>query len=125
MNCCSAAGRPSWFSPIRPTVPINGHVCGLDQHREFAMASGEMSPQAFTDFLKSTFACLIAHTTDGSIHYVCMDWRHIGEMMEAGNAVYSELKNLVFGPRATPVWEAFTAASTNSSSSGNPAPLPT
>jgi hypothetical protein len=54
-----------------------------------------MSPQAFTDFLKSTFACLIAHTTDGSIHYVCMDWRHIGEMMAAGNAVYSELKNLV------------------------------
>jgi DNA modification methylase len=78
-------------------VSINGHVCGLGeiQHREFAMASGEMSPQAFTDFLKSTFACLIAHTTDGSIHYVCMDWRHIGEMMDAGNAVYSELKNLV------------------------------
>jgi DNA modification methylase len=78
-------------------VPINGHVCGLGaiQHREFAMASGEMSPQAFTDFLKSTFACLIAHTTDGAIHYVCMDWRHIGEMMAAGNAVYSELKNLV------------------------------
>jgi DNA modification methylase len=78
-------------------VPINGHVCGLGeiQHREFAMASGEMSPQAFTDFLKSTFACLIAHTTDGSIHYVCMDWRHIDEMMAAGNAVYSELKNLV------------------------------
>jgi DNA modification methylase len=78
-------------------VSINGHVCGLGeiQHREFAMASGEMSPQAFTDFLKSTFACLIAHTTDGSIHYVCMDWRHIGEIMEAGNCVYSELKNLV------------------------------
>jgi DNA modification methylase len=78
-------------------VSINGHVCGLGeiQHREFAMASGEMSPRAFTGFLKSTFACLIAHTTDGSIHYVCMDWRHIGEMMEAGNAVYSELKNLV------------------------------
>src|SRR5271169_6647419 len=78
-------------------VPINGHVCGLGetQHREFAMASGEMSPQAFTHFLKCTFASLVAHTTDGSIHYVCMDWRHIGEMMEAGNAVYSELKNLV------------------------------
>jgi DNA modification methylase len=78
-------------------VSINGHVCGLGetQHREFAMASGEMCPQAFTDFLKSTFACLIAHTTDGSIHYVCMDWRHIGEMMDAGNAVYGELKNVV------------------------------
>jgi hypothetical protein len=84
-----------------------------------------MSPQAFTNFLKSTFACLIARTTDGSIHYVCMDWRHIGEMMAAGNAVYSELKNLVVWAKSTPVWEAFTVASTNSSSSGNPAPLPT
>src|ERR1700677_1350421 len=53
-----------------------------------------MGPEEFTDFLKSTFACLSAHTTDGSIHYVCMDWRHIGEMMEAGNSAYSELKNL-------------------------------
>jgi len=78
-------------------VAISGHVCGLGeiQHREFAMASGEMSPQAFTHFLKCTFASLVAHTTDGSIHYVCMDWRHIGEMMEAGNAAYGELKNLV------------------------------
>ena len=78
-------------------VPISGHVCGLGeiQHREFAMASGEMSAQAFTEFLKSAFERLATHTTDGSIHYVCMDWRHIGEMMTAGNAVYSELKNLV------------------------------
>jgi hypothetical protein len=80
--------------------------------------------KAFTDFLKSTFGCLIAHTTDGSIHYVCMDWRHISEMMAAGNTSTVNSKTLLFGPRATPVWEAFTVASTNSSSSGNPAPLP-
>ena len=104
-------------------VSINGHVCGLGetQHREFAMASGEMSSQAFTDFLKSTFLCLIAHTIDGSIHYVCMDWRHIGEMMAAGDTAYSELKKfLLFGRRATPAWEAFIVASTSLSSSGNP-----
>ena len=77
-------------------LPIDGYVCGLGniRHREFAMASGEMTPERFTDFLKSVFDRLVAHTTDGSIHYVCMDWRHIAEMMTAGNSVYTELKNL-------------------------------
>jgi len=77
-------------------VPIDGHVSGLGrhQHREFAMASGEMSPDAFTAFLSSSFAHLVAHSKDGAIHYVCMDWRHIRELMAAGDAHYTELKNL-------------------------------
>jgi DNA modification methylase len=77
-------------------VPIDGNVCGLGgiRHREFAMASGEMSPETFTRFLTSVFERLAAHTTDGSIHYICMDWRHVGEMMTAGDNVYRELKNL-------------------------------
>jgi DNA modification methylase len=77
-------------------VPINGHVCGLGdiQHREFAMAIGEMTPLEFTEFLKTVFQQLAAHTTDGSIHDICMDWRHMTEMMAAGNEVYAELKNL-------------------------------
>jgi 16S rRNA G966 N2-methylase RsmD len=77
-------------------VPIHGHVCGKGaiRHREFAMASGEMSKEAFTGFLTAAFRHLVAHTTDGSIHEICMDWRHIAEMMAAGNEVYTELKNL-------------------------------
>jgi DNA modification methylase len=77
-------------------VPIDGHVCGHGKvrHREFAMASGEMSPEAFTDFLKTVFRRLVEYTTDGSIHDICMDWRHMTEMMTAGNEVYTELKNL-------------------------------
>jgi DNA modification methylase len=77
-------------------VKVDGHVCGRGRvrHREFAMASGEMSPQAFTDFLKGAFRPLVAHTEDGSIHEICMDWRHMTEMMAAGGEVYSELKNL-------------------------------
>jgi hypothetical protein len=53
-----------------------------------------MSREAFTDFLKTAFQQLIVHTTNGSIHDICMDWPHIVEMMTAGRAVYSELKNL-------------------------------
>lgn len=77
-------------------VSIDGNVCGLGRihHREFAMASGEMSQEAFTGFLTTVFGRLAIHTEDGSIHDVCMDWRHIAEMMAAGTAVYSELKNL-------------------------------
>jgi DNA modification methylase len=77
-------------------VQIDGNVCGKGSihHREFAMASGEMSKEAFTDFLTTAFRHLAAHSKDGSIHDVCMDWRHIEEMMAAGNSAYSELKNL-------------------------------
>jgi 16S rRNA G966 N2-methylase RsmD len=77
-------------------VPISGHVSGLGkvQHREFAMASGEMSPAAFTEFLTTVFRHLAAISIDGAIHYQCMDWRHMAEMLAAGEAAYSELKNL-------------------------------
>ena len=76
-------------------VPIHGHVCGLGRikHREFAMASGEMTEGQFVEFLRQTLANLAAHSADGSIHYVCMDWRHFYELLTAGRAVYSELKN--------------------------------
>jgi DNA modification methylase len=77
-------------------VPIAGNVSGLGQvrHRDFAMGCGEMSPEAFTQFLATVFTNLRNNTTDGSIHQICMDWRHLAEMMAAGKQVYSELKNL-------------------------------
>jgi hypothetical protein len=53
-----------------------------------------MSPTEFTSFLEGVFRQLAAHTVDGSIHQVCMDWRHMTEMLAAGHAVYDELKNL-------------------------------
>ena len=68
---------------------------GKIKHREFAMASGEMNREAFTEFLESAFKRLVEHSLDGSIHYICMDWRHLPEILAAGEAVYDELKNLV------------------------------
>ncbi|NCB49440.1 MAG: DNA methylase N-4 [Alphaproteobacteria bacterium] len=77
-------------------VSVNGHVCGLGktQHKEFAMASGEMSPEEFKKFLKTIFKNLKNFSVDGSLHYLCMDWRHIMELMTSANAVYTEMKNL-------------------------------
>jgi hypothetical protein len=59
------------------------------------MASGEMTRDEFAAFLSAAFANLATHSCDGAIHYVCMDWRHMGEVLEAGAAHYSELKNLI------------------------------
>jgi DNA modification methylase len=77
-------------------VPIDGHVGGLGsiKPRDFAMAHGEMSEAQFTRFLKTVFSNAADVSLDGAIHYVCMDWRHLGEVLVAGKAVYDELKNL-------------------------------
>jgi DNA modification methylase len=77
-------------------VRIDGHVCGLGKikHGEFAMASGEMSDDEFTAFLKTVLANLARHSLDGALHYVCMDWRHLFELLSAGRAVYTQLKNV-------------------------------
>jgi DNA modification methylase len=78
-------------------VPIEGHVgnSGKIKHREFAMASGEMSQVAFTSFLQKAFTNMGDNSVDGSIHYICMDWRHLQEVMDAGNKIYDEFKNLI------------------------------
>ncbi|PTX57404.1 DNA modification methylase [Litoreibacter ponti] len=78
-------------------VPIDGHVgnSGAIQHREFAMASGEMTSDEFTDFLSVSVRNLADHSMDGSIHFLCMDWRHMPEMLAAGKRVYDDLKNLI------------------------------
>jgi DNA modification methylase len=77
-------------------VPIDGHVCGSGKirHREFAMASGEMSEEAFTAFLKTVAENLMKYSADGSMHFLCMDWRHLHELMTACRGSYTEFKNL-------------------------------
>jgi DNA modification methylase len=77
-------------------VAIAGNVSGLGKtkHREFAMASGEMSPDEFTKFLETAFARLVEFSIDGSIHFICMDWRHLRELSDAALQAYRELKNL-------------------------------
>lgn len=78
-------------------VKVDGHICGMGsvKHREFAVAAGEMSKAEFAGFLGDVLTNLARVSSDGSIHYVCMDWRHIGELLEAGERAYTELKNLV------------------------------
>ena len=77
-------------------VEIHGHASGLGaiRHRPFPMASGEMDKSEFTAFLRRACENLASFSVAGSIHYLCMDWRHLEELLTAGQSVYSELKNL-------------------------------
>jgi len=77
-------------------VRIDGHAGGLGaiHHRPFPMASGEMDRSQFTAFLGQAFRNLTAFSIDGSIHFVCMDWRHVEELLAAGREAYGELKNI-------------------------------
>ena len=63
-----------------------GHSLGAVRHREFAEASGEMSREAFTQFLTITLGNAAGRMADGAIAFVCMDWRHMGELLEAGES---------------------------------------
>lgn len=77
-------------------VPIDRHVCGNGQykHREFAMASGEMSSEEFEAFLRTVCQAMARYSQSGSLHFICMDWRHMSELLAASQAVYHEFKNL-------------------------------
>ena len=77
-------------------VRIDGHAGGLGaiHHRPFPVASGEMDEAEFTAFLAQAFRNLTARSREGSLHYICMDWRHLYEVLAAGREIYGELKNI-------------------------------
>jgi len=77
-------------------VKIDGNVCGSGavKHREFAMASGEMTREEFTRFLAGAFDLTRACMSPGAIICACMDWRHMTEMLAAGDSAKFELLNL-------------------------------
>ncbi len=78
------------------SVKIDGHVTGLGQvkHREFAMASGELSDSQFIDFLTTSLGHAVNNSIDDAIHDIFMDWRHLSQLSVAASQVYSEQKNL-------------------------------
>lgn len=96
-------------------VPIDGHVCGLGsvRHREFAFATGEMNRAQFTDFLTTTLSNAASVARDGAIAFVCMDWRHMRELLDAGEEVFSEFKNLCVWNKTMVAWGASIAPNTS------------
>ena len=114
--CCGSALDPAAFRTllgkdkaamafIDPpyNVQIEGNVSGFGKihHREFAMARGKMSDDEFASFLTGAFMLLVRYSTPGSIHFVCMDWRHLAQVLAAGLDAYTEFKNLCIWAKDT------------------------
>lgn len=68
---------------------------GRTKHREFAEACGEQSAEEFVQFLSATLGNAIRVSVDGAVHYVCMDWRHAGELIGVGRSIYGAHLNTV------------------------------
>ncbi|WP_457939290.1 DNA methyltransferase [Mesorhizobium sp. 10J20-29] len=85
--------RAVWSDPPY-NVKIQGHVSGLgkSQHREFEMASGEMSHADFTAFLARYLDLTKSHSVPGSLHYSCMDAMHTHELLTAARQAGLRLK---------------------------------
>ena len=77
-------------------VAVDGHVSGLGKvkHDEFAMASGEMAPDEFIEFLHTALGNMVRVSRPGAVHYICMDWRHLHELHAATQAIYHTQLNL-------------------------------
>jgi DNA modification methylase len=75
-------------------VRIGGHAVAAGSHREFAMASGEMSEAEFRTFLADTLGAAARLSRDGAVHFVCMDWRHMDSVSAVASTVYGERLNL-------------------------------
>ena len=77
-------------------VKVRGHVGGLGktQHSEFVMASGEMAQPEYVLFLQVTLCNHTLFCVDGALYFICMDWRHMREVLEAGRVIFTELKNI-------------------------------
>ena len=91
MNGCHAA---MLFADPPYNVKINGHVSSADRHSEFEMASGEMSPDQFTGFLRQFIELAVRFSIGGAVHYICMDWRHMRELLDAAHSHYGAHLNV-------------------------------
>lgn len=93
MDGCRAAAV---FTDPPYNDPIDGYVTGFGKihHPEFAMASGEMSEAEYTEFLSKTFSLLAKNSENGALAFVCMDWRHTGEVLAAAHPAFTEFKAL-------------------------------
>lgn len=67
---------------------------GRVRHAEFAMASGEMTSSEYLEFLRGVLGNASRVSKDGSVHFVCCDWRHVREIIEVGQDVYGALLNI-------------------------------
>lgn len=80
--------------PYNVAIDGNASGKGRTKHPNFARASGEMSFSEFEAFLAAFCARACEHAVDGSLHFICMDWRDVGQLLNATGPIYDEQLNL-------------------------------
>jgi DNA modification methylase len=80
-------------------VPYNlagGTISGKGKvrHRSFKMAAGEMSSERYRSFLRASIEQMARYSTDSSLHFHCIDWRHLQDMQLVAAEIYKELLNI-------------------------------
>lgn len=90
-------------------VRIRGFAGGKGRikHREFTEASGEMSGNAFRQFLHDAFAVAASGCIEGALAYVFMDWRHLADVVAAGEVEFGQLLNLAVWAKTNPGMGSF------------------
>ena len=72
-------------------VCINGHVSSTKRHKEFAMASGEMSNAEFESHLLSAHCIAAENVEPGALIYSSMDARGLVRLLNAGESAGLEI----------------------------------
>jgi DNA modification methylase len=75
-------------------VPIEGHVTG-GEHREFVMASGEMTDAQFLEFNQRWMQAVLPYLVEGAILGTFIDWRGLPIVHAAATALEMTPLNLV------------------------------
>jgi len=75
-------------------VPIAGHVTH-GEHREFAMASGEMTDEEFQSFNQKWMAACLPYVMDGGLLATFIDWRGIAHAHAAATDIGLKQLNLI------------------------------
>jgi len=75
-------------------VRINGHANARGRHREFVMASGEMTGEEFRTFLTDTLSPSAQVSRDGAVQFISIDWRHMDDVITVCKGIYGALLNL-------------------------------
>jgi len=78
------------------TDPIDAYVTGFGKvhHAELVNASVETTEAEFTEFLSKAFTNLTIASAPGAIYCLCVDWRHLEELLAAAEQTYTELRNV-------------------------------
>jgi DNA modification methylase len=76
-------------------VPNVGHVTSQAQHREFAMAAGEMNREEFAAFNRAWMSSAALYVIDGGLIATFIDWRSVELVLACGRDLGLNLINIV------------------------------